>query len=126
MLHDMAGSPRTVGELAEPFEMSLAAASKHIRVLERAGLVRRTVRGRTHICRLEAGPLREGAEWMRRYERFWTERLDALEAQLRSEDAGELPRPPRESRPSVAAPRGPRIVRPREGPSRKNPRRKNP
>jgi len=68
-----------VGQLAEPFSISLEAASKHIRVLERASLVRRTVEGRRHVCRLEARPLASAAAWLRFYERFWTERLDALE-----------------------------------------------
>ena len=74
----------TVGQLAEPFAMSLEAVSKHIRVLERAGLVRRTVDGSRHICRLEAKPLASAADWLRFYERFWTERLDALEGLLKS------------------------------------------
>ncbi|MBF6068624.1 ArsR/SmtB family transcription factor [Nocardia farcinica] len=77
---------RSVGELAEPYAITLAGASKHIQVLERAGLVRRTVHGRVHVCRLDARPLRDGAEWMRHYERFWTERLDRLETLLRNED----------------------------------------
>ena len=86
MLQSLARRPRSVGELAAPFEISLAAASKHIKVLERTGLVRRTVEGRTHICRLEARPLKVGLEWMRRYEQFWSERLDTLESVLREED----------------------------------------
>ncbi|TIP77266.1 MAG: winged helix-turn-helix transcriptional regulator, partial [Mesorhizobium sp.] len=57
MLRDLAGGERTVSQLAEPFAMSLAAASKHIKTLENAGLIRREVRGRTHMCRLEPGPL---------------------------------------------------------------------
>lgn len=119
MIARLASQPRTVGELAEPFEISLAAASKHIQVLERAGLVKRTVKGRTHICRLDAGPLRDGVEWMRRYEKFWSERLDALEEQLLAEDskATESPQP-------APAPRGPRIVPPHERPSRRSSRRK--
>jgi DNA-binding transcriptional ArsR family regulator len=87
MLRDLARGERTVSELAEPFEMSLAAASKHIRVLEHAGLIRREVRGRTHICRLDPGPLASAHEWLSFYERFWTSRLDELERLLRSEDA---------------------------------------
>lgn len=79
MLTRLASGDLTVGQLAEPFSMSLEAASKHIRVLERAGLVRRTVEGRRHICRLEPRPLASAADWLRFYERFWTERLDALE-----------------------------------------------
>ena len=87
MLKRLAKSERRVGELAEPFAISLAAASKHIKVLERAGLVRRRVEGRTHICRLEAMPMHAGMEWMRHYEKFWNERLDVLEEILAAEDA---------------------------------------
>lgn len=87
MLRVLAGGERSVGELAAPFDMSLAAASKHIRTLERAGLVRRTVLGRTHRCALEAAPLAEADAWLRDYAKFWTARLDALEALLRDEDA---------------------------------------
>jgi DNA-binding transcriptional ArsR family regulator len=87
MLRDLAARERTVSELAEPYAMSLAAASKHIRVLEHAGLIRREVRGRTHICRLDPGPLASAHEWLGFYERFWTSRLDELERLLRSEDA---------------------------------------
>lgn len=82
MLRDLAAGPRTVGELAAPFDITLAGASKHIQVLERAGLLRREVTGRVHTCRLDAGPLHTGAEWLRHYERFWNQRLDALEALL--------------------------------------------
>lgn len=84
MLDELAQAPRSVGELAAPHAMSLAAASKHIQMLERAGLVERTVEGRTHRCRLDARPLHAGAEWLRHYAKFWTQRLDALEALLRS------------------------------------------
>lgn len=87
MLRDLAAGPRTVGELAAPFDITLAGASKHIQVLERAGLLRREVSGRVHTCRLDAGPLHTGAEWLRHYERFWTQRLDALETLLDAEDA---------------------------------------
>lgn len=66
--------------------MSLAAASKHVRTLEAAGLVRRTVQGRTHFCRLDPKPLAAAHEWLKTYERFWAERLDALEALLRHPD----------------------------------------
>jgi DNA-binding transcriptional ArsR family regulator len=88
MLRELAGGERTVGELAQPFAISLAAASKHIRALEGAGLIRREVRGRTHICRLEPGPLASASEWLGYYHRFWTDRLDVLERLLREEDAG--------------------------------------
>jgi DNA-binding transcriptional ArsR family regulator len=86
MLRDLAAGERTVSELAGPFAMSLAAASKHIRVLEGAGLIRREVRGRTHVCRLDPGPLASAHEWLGFYERFWTSRLDLLEQLLRDED----------------------------------------
>ncbi|QNK00629.1 ArsR/SmtB family transcription factor [Dyella telluris] len=93
MLRHLAGGDRNIGELAAPFDMSLAAASKHVKVLERAGLVRRVVQGRTHICRLEPGPLAAADEWLRFYEQFWNRRLDALDALLKAEDAavGESP-----------------------------------
>ncbi len=87
MLRELAGGERTVGELAKPFAISLAAASKHIKALENAGLIRREVRGRTHLCRLEPGPLAGAHQWLSFYERFWTGRLDALEKLLREEDA---------------------------------------
>jgi DNA-binding transcriptional ArsR family regulator len=86
MLRDLADGERTVTQLAEPFSMSLAAASKHIKALEHAGLIRREVRGRVHMCRLEPGPLASAHEWLTFYERFWNERLDILERLLR-EDA---------------------------------------
>ena len=87
MLRTLATSDRTVSELAAPFDMTLAAASKHIKTLERAGLVRRTVKGRTHVCRLDADPLAGAHEWMRFYERFWTDRLDGLERELRKTES---------------------------------------
>jgi DNA-binding transcriptional ArsR family regulator len=86
MLHDLASGERTVGQLAEPLTISLAAASKHIKVLESAGLIRREVRGRTHLCRLDPGPLASAHQWLSFYERFWTGRLDVLERLLREED----------------------------------------
>jgi DNA-binding transcriptional ArsR family regulator len=87
MLRELAGGERTVGQLAQPFAISLAAASKHIKALEKAGLIRREVRGRTHMCHLEPGPLAKADDWLRYYERFWTGRLDALERLLRDDDA---------------------------------------
>ena len=87
MLARLSREPHKVGELAAPFAITLAAASKHIKVLERAGLVQRNVQGRTHTCRLDARPMHNGFEWMRHYERFWNQRLDVLEALLEAEDA---------------------------------------
>lgn len=86
MLRALAEGDRTVGQLAEPFSISLAAASKHIKALEHAGLLRREVRGRTHLCRLAPGPLASAHAWLTFYEQFWTGRLDVLERLLRAED----------------------------------------
>lgn len=91
MLQDLADGPRTVSELAAPHAISLAGASKHIQVLEQAGLLEREVQGRVHTCRLDAAPLHAGVEWLRHYERFWTTRLDALDALLRAADATAKP-----------------------------------
>jgi DNA-binding transcriptional ArsR family regulator len=85
MLLELASGERTVGQLAEPFTISLAAASKHIKVLENAGLIHREVRGRAHVCRLDPGPLESAHEWLSFYERFWTVRLDVLDRLLREE-----------------------------------------
>jgi len=86
MLRELAEGERTVGQLAKPFAISLAAASKHIKALEKAGLIRREVHGRTHLCRLDPGPLASAQKWLSFYERFWTDRLDVLEQLLRQED----------------------------------------
>jgi DNA-binding transcriptional ArsR family regulator len=83
MLRLLADGERSIGELAAPFAMTFAGASKHVKVLEGAGLVRRSVEGRTHVCRLEAEPLAKADEWLRFYSDFWTRRVDALEERLR-------------------------------------------
>ncbi len=80
MVARLARAPATIGELAEPFAMSLPAVSKHIRVLERAGLVRRTIDGRIHRCALERRRLEEANRWIARYTELWSETLDALAA----------------------------------------------
>ena len=72
--------PARVTDVAAPFAMSLAAVSKHVKVLETAGLVRRARNGREHTLELEAAPLREVARFAARYEAYWTEKLDRLEA----------------------------------------------
>ena len=86
MLGDLADGEKTVSQLAEPYSMSLAAASKHIKVLEAAGLIERDVRWRTHFCRLRPEPLAEAYRWLGQYEQFWTARLDVLDRLLREED----------------------------------------
>lgn len=83
MLRLLAHGECSIGELGAPFRMSFAGASKHVRTLERAGLVSRTVQGRAHVCRLEPAALAEADEWLRFYERFWRDRLDLLERELR-------------------------------------------
>ena len=72
----------SVTELAEPFEMSMPAVSKHLKVLERAGLIARGREAQWRPCRLEAGPLKEAAGWIEEYRRFWTAHVDALERHL--------------------------------------------
>ena len=85
MLRSLASGERNIGELAQPFDMSFAAASKHVRVLESAGLIRRRVQGRSHVCAIEAGPLGVADEWLKTYEMFWSRSLDALEAALKTD-----------------------------------------
>lgn len=87
MLRHLAEGERTVGQLAEPFEMSLAAASKHIKALEAAGLIRRDVRGRSHVCQLQTQQLVRAHDWLNYYEKFWTDRLGALDRLLRLDEA---------------------------------------
>jgi DNA-binding transcriptional ArsR family regulator len=79
MLDRLAAQDLTIGALAEPLEMTFAGASKHVKVLERAGLIERTVEGREHRCRLRAGTLEPASAWLQRYERYWRDRLDALD-----------------------------------------------
>jgi DNA-binding transcriptional ArsR family regulator len=83
MLHSLTLAERSIGELANPFRMSFAAASKHVKALEQAGLVRRRIEGRTHMCQLEPKRLAEAHDWLSFYQRFWTMRLDDLERELR-------------------------------------------
>lgn len=88
MLATLALGEQSVGALAKPFAMSLAGASKHLKVLEGAGLVHRRKAGRTHLCSLRAEPLAEAERWLKQWEKFWTVRLDRLEA-LIEQDKGE-------------------------------------
>ncbi len=77
----------SVGELAEPFDMSLPAISKHLKVLERAGLIARGRDAQRRPCRLAAAPLHEISDWVATYQRFWEQRLDRLEAYLQEAQA---------------------------------------
>lgn len=74
----------TINEIAAPFTISLNAVSKHLKVLEKAGLIKRTVIGREHYCELNAEPLREAEAWVEHYREFWDARLDALEEHLQA------------------------------------------
>ena len=80
MLATLALGEKSIGELAEPFAMSFAGASKHVKVLEDAGLISRRKAGRTHLISIEAAPLEEAQRWLRQWEKFWVGRLDTLEA----------------------------------------------
>lgn len=84
MLRALALGARNLSELAAPFAMSFPAASKHVRVLESAGLVDRRIEGRTHICSLQVQPLAAATDWLGFYQSWWTEKFDALDAALRS------------------------------------------
>jgi DNA-binding transcriptional ArsR family regulator len=87
ILKQLASGEARVTKLAEPFDISLNSVSKHIRLLERAGLVRRRVSGRDHYLSLDPKPFDELSQWMVRTREFWNSRLDVLEAALRAEDA---------------------------------------
>ena len=86
MLLELMSGERTIGQLAKPFAISLAAASKHIKVLESAGLLQREVRGRAHLSGLDPGPIETAHECLTFYERLSTARLDILDRLLREED----------------------------------------
>jgi DNA-binding transcriptional ArsR family regulator len=85
MLAMLAAGERSVGELAQPYAMSFAGASKHVKVLEDAGLVARRRVGRAHLCRLRPEPLAEAQAWLNQWERFWSAGLDRLEALILAE-----------------------------------------
>lgn len=85
MIATLAGGPQTISALAQPYSMSLVAASKHITVLERAGLLRRSRAGRSQVCTLEPAALRAATRWLDRYRTFWTGQLDALDTFLATE-----------------------------------------
>ncbi len=85
ILDQLARGPTRVTDVAAPFAMSLNAVSKHVKVLERAGLVRRARLGREHVLQLEAAPLQKVVHWASQFERFWTERLDRMEAYFAAE-----------------------------------------
>ena len=79
MLEMLSRRPATISEIARPFPVSFNAVSKHVMVLERAGLIERKVQGRQHVCRLRPRPLRQANAWLEHYRQFWEVRFDALE-----------------------------------------------
>ena len=86
MLASLALGEKSVGELAAPFAMSFAGASKHVKVLESAGLVARRKVGRMQLCSLNAEPLAEAEQWLRQWEKFWTVRLDRLQVLVEADE----------------------------------------
>ena len=80
MLANLARGEKSIGELGEPFRMTFAGASKHVKVLERAGLVERRKSGRRYLCALKAEPLAEAERWLQQWEHFWNARIDRLQA----------------------------------------------
>lgn len=82
ILARLSGGERSVTDLAEPFAMSLPAVSKHLKVLERAGLIARGREAQWRPCKLQANPLKEVADWVEHYKRFWTESFDRLDGYL--------------------------------------------
>jgi DNA-binding transcriptional ArsR family regulator len=89
MLASLSLGEKSIGELAEPFAMSFAGASKHVKVLEDAGLIARRKVGRTHLISIDARPLEEAERWMRQWEKFWNSRLDRLEALIERDNQEE-------------------------------------
>ena len=83
ILEHLAGGDRCVTDLARPYAMSLPAVSKHLRVLESAGLIRRRRRGRVHSLKLSAKPMREASQWIEDYRKFWEESFDRLDDYLK-------------------------------------------
>ena len=92
ILEGLMGGCAPVGRVAAPFKVSAPAVSRHLRVLERAGLVRRTRRGRVHEMELAAGPLRKAADWLDTYRRHWEASLDSLACYLEAGEAKKLSR----------------------------------
>ena len=96
MLRRLADGERNLTQLAAPLRMSFPAASKHVRVLEQARLVRRRVVGRVHLCRIAGKPLAQASDWLENYRRIWEDqfqRLDALLDEMKSQDQGQEPGP---------------------------------
>jgi DNA-binding transcriptional ArsR family regulator len=95
IIRQLSEGERNLSELAAPLEMTFPAATKHVRVLERAKLVRRRVAGRQHFCRLEAAPLKEATQWTESFRKHWEARFEALDSLLEEMKSEERARPRR-------------------------------
>ena len=93
ILSRLSSGTRSVSELAEPHDMSLPAISKHLRVLERSGLIARTRDAQWRPCQLQAAPMKEAVDWMEHYRRFWEQSFDRLDAYLQQLQAGQPKEP---------------------------------
>jgi len=95
MVRRLSSGERNLSELAEPLKMTFPAASKHVRVLEKANLVKRRVDGRQHLCRLHAAPLKDATQWTEQFRQHWEARfqvLDALLEEMKSEEPRQKPK----------------------------------
>ena len=95
IIRQLTGGERNLSELAAPLKMTFPAATKHVRVLEQAKLIRRRVEGRQHFCRLEAAPLKEATQWTQSFRAHWEARFQALDSLLEEMQAEEGARPGR-------------------------------
>lgn len=107
ILRQLAGGERNLSELASPLRMTFPGATKHVRVLERARLVRRRVVGRQHLCRLHAEPLQEATDWTEQFRRSWEARFEALDSLLEEMKSQQTPRTRRRRAPQPQSPRRP-------------------
>jgi DNA-binding transcriptional ArsR family regulator len=96
ILARLASGERSVSELAEPFDMTMPAITKHLKVLEKAGLIERGRKAQWRPCRLKAEPLKTASDWIDQYRRFWEESFDRLELYLKELQAQEKPDEPQE------------------------------
>src|SRR5690349_8369169 len=108
ILSQLASGESSVGELAQPFQISLPAVTKHLNVLERAGLITRSRMAQRRPCRLQAQPLREALGWIEQYRAFWENKFDRLEEYLHELQAQERPAAKPKKKPAVRRPSAPR------------------
>lgn len=107
MVRRLAAGERNLSELAAPLNMSFPAASKHVRVLERARLVKRRVSGRQHLCRLQASPLKDAVTWTEQFRAHWEQRFQALDALLDEMNSGDRDSSPAPDYPPAHSPHRP-------------------